>query len=67
MVLEEEQMPIIDKLENAEENRVAYIPNPSKLHRVLYGMAGKQLGCWILVNTNTSVLQRYYCGNGYKA
>ena len=61
-------MPINDKVKNNQEKRVVYVHNPSRLHSVLKGMVGNQLGCWILVNTKDSnTLHRYYCGNGYKS
>ena len=68
VILEEEKLPIIDKVEEYRQKRIVYVHNASRLHSVLRGMVGGELGCWILVNTNTSSpLHRYYCGTGYKS
>lgn len=42
-------MPIIDRIENPKDKRVAYIKNPSRLHSALSAIVGQELGCWILV------------------
>ncbi len=65
VVLEEESLPIINKLPNSTDRRVVYIRNPSRLHEALSAMVGRQLGCWILRLTSGS-LQKYYCGTGYR-
>lgn len=59
-------MPSIDKISNSLDQRVVYIPNPSRLHEAISAMVGGQLGCWILLNNNGN-FHRYYCGTGYKA
>ena len=69
VVLEEEHLPILDRIKEeteGSEKRVVYVSNPSKLHQVLFGLTGGQLGCWILVNNN-STFHRHFCGNGYKS
>jgi hypothetical protein len=67
VVLEELQMPIIDKVDAPKDKRVVYVSNPSKLHKALTAMVGNQLGCWILVNNNNNgTFDRYFCGTGYR-
>ena len=66
VVLEEEGLPPIDKVEDNEEKGVFYISNPSKVHQTLLNMHADILGCWIMEKKG-DIMKKYYCGNGYKS
>lgn len=47
VILEEEGLPTLDKIEEAQEKSIFYIESPSKLHKFLFNFVGKKIGCWI--------------------
>ena len=66
VVLEEEGLPVLEKLNNHAQKGVFYISPPSKLHSQLSSMFGKKIGCWIL-DASKGRLDKYYCGSGYRS
>jgi hypothetical protein len=65
VVLEEEGLPTLDKLEDWESRGVFYVAAPSELHSSLLQTVNRRVGCWILA-LKKGELQRHYCGSGFK-
>jgi hypothetical protein len=50
IVLEEEGLPVLERVQQTAENEVFYVEPPSRLYSYLIAMVGKKMGCWIIEN-----------------
>lgn len=50
IVLEEEGLPVLERVQQTAETEVFYVEPPSRLYSYLIAMVGKKMGCWIIEN-----------------
>lgn len=55
VVLEEEGLPVIDRLSSASEKGIFYLEPASRLYRHISSMVGRKIGCWILSTKNNKL------------